>query len=138
MYKILVVDDDRGVLRVLEEFLGRMGYEVMTALGGEKAIRIIESGLLIGLMVVDLKMPRVDGIAVLKRMKERKHDIPVIVLSGSIKLGGYLNALKELGYGYGDILYKPIDLYALSDMIGKRLPRKDQRRPDGEKDISGR
>lgn len=124
MYKILVVDDEKEIVNVLEEFLTKTGYEVLIALSGSKAIEIINSDLAFDLIIVDLKMPEVNGFEVIKRLKETNRNIPVIVLSGVIKNGKESDDLKCLGYNEEDILYKPIDPPQFLDMIKKKLSKK--------------
>ena len=121
MRKILIVDDEQEIITILEEFLGRKGYDVLTALGGNKAIESINSNIEIDLMVLDLKMPEVGGVEVLKELKNARLKIPVIILSGSIGIGGTIDSLQRLGYGYDDVLNKPVDLYELLDMIKLKL-----------------
>lgn len=124
MYRILVVDDEKEIIKVLEEFLSKIGYEVIIALGGKKAIEIIDSNVPLHGMVVDLKMPEIDGYEVLKKLKETGREIPVIILSGMMEEEKNFTDLRKLGYKDEDILYKPIDPYQLSDMIKKKLPKK--------------
>ncbi len=121
MHRILVVDDEPEILKLLEEFLAKMGFEAVTALGGERAIEILKSELKIDLAVLDMKMPYIKGTDVLREMKKINKEIPVIILTGSIEIKKYLDGLKELGYNENDICYKPIDLYVLLSMAKKKL-----------------
>lgn len=121
MHRILVVDDEPEILKILEEFLAKMGFEAVTALGGERAIEILKSEVKIDLAVLDMKMPQVKGTDVLREMKKINKEIPVIILTGSIDVKKYIDGLKELGYNENDICYKPVDLYALLSMVKKKL-----------------
>jgi CheY-like chemotaxis protein len=121
MPKILVVDDEPEIVNILEAFLTKMGYEVLTALGGEKAIEIINSQAEIDLMILDSRMPRVRGIDVLREMRRINRDIPFIVLTGSMGMQRDIDKLKEVGYNKVDTLYKPVDLFQLLEMIKKKL-----------------
>ena len=80
--RILVVDDDPIVLRQLEAMLRDAGYHVLTAAGGEEAIRVATADVL-DAIILDLMMPDVDGFAVLHRLREgwSTRDIPVIILT---------------------------------------------------------
>jgi len=69
MPKILVVDDEEGIRRVLAEFLTKMGFEIIKASAGEEAIGLLRSGVEMDLMVIDMKMPKVGGLEVLKEKK---------------------------------------------------------------------
>jgi DNA-binding NtrC family response regulator len=126
MYKILVVDDEPQIAKVLQEFLVKEGFEAITALGGEEAIEIVNSDIKIDLMVLDMKMPKVAGSDVLKEMKKINKKIPVIILTGSIDAEKYLTDLAKLGYTQEDILYKPVDLFALLDMVKNKLHKQSQ------------
>ena len=123
MCKILVIDDEQEIIRILEEFLAKMGFDLITAVGGEKAIEIINSQAKIDLIVLDMKMPKVKGIDVLKELRRAGRQNPVIILTGSIDAQKHRGQLSELGYNPDDICYKPIDLYVLLDMIKKKLPK---------------
>lgn len=121
MHRILVADDEPEIVKLLEEFLTKMGFEAVTALGGERAIEILKSEVKIDLMVLDMKMPQVKGTDVLREMKKINKEIPIIILTGSIDVKKYIDGLKELGYNENDICYKPVDLYVLLNMAKKKL-----------------
>ena len=121
MHRILVADDEPEILKLLEEFLAKMGFEAVTALGGERAIEILKSEVKIDMAVLDMKMPQVKGTDVLREMKKINKEIPVIILTGSIDVKKYIDGLKELGYNENDICYKPVDLYVLLSMVKKKL-----------------
>ncbi|MFH1398166.1 MAG: response regulator [Candidatus Omnitrophota bacterium] len=122
MPKILVVDDEEGIRRVLVEFLAKMGFEIIQASGGEEAIELLRPGLEMDLMVIDMKMPKVGGLEVLKEKKNLNDVRPVIILTGSIDAEEYYSSgLKELGLGPGDVIYKPVDLFSLLDTVKKKL-----------------
>ena len=121
MHKILIVDDERRIINILEEFLTKSGYKIITALGGAEAKDILRSKTTIDLMMLDLKMPAVDGIDVLKEQRRLETNIPVIILTGSIDAIDHVSTLKDLGYGNKDLLFKPFDLYELLDAVTKKL-----------------
>ena len=81
--KVLVVDDDPGIVRLMERFLKREGYEVITATNGVQALKKASSEKL-NLIVLDLMLPGVDGFEVCHRLREEPNtaDVPIIVLSG--------------------------------------------------------
>jgi len=121
MYKILVVDDEPRIGKVLQDFLVKSGFEVTQVLGGEEAIKLLNSEMKIDLMVLDMKMPKVRGTDVIKEMVRINKEIPTIILTGSIEAGKYLTDLIKFGYTEKDILYKPLDLFLLLDMVKKKL-----------------
>src|SRR4030042_1411123 len=100
MPKILVVDDEEGVRRVLVEFLAKMGFEIIQASTGEEAIGLLRSGVEMDLMVIDMKMPKIGGLEVLKEKKNLNDVRPAIILTGSVDAEKhYAFGLKELGLG---------------------------------------
>jgi two-component system response regulator (stage 0 sporulation protein F) len=120
--RILVVDDEEEIAKLLEEFLNKKGYQVITALGGQKAIEAIKRQECIDLMILDLKMPAVNGVDVLQELRRLNKQIPVIILSGSLDLRNFIDDLKKLNYNEKNILYKPVDLFELLKTIKNYLP----------------
>lgn len=121
MYKILVVDDEPQIAKVLEEFLVKSGFEVTKAIGGEEAIEILHSDIKIDLMLLDMKMPKVSGKDVINKMQELNKKIPTVILSGSIDAIKYLEELSKIGFTEEDVLYKPVDLFVLLNKVKKKL-----------------
>jgi DNA-binding response OmpR family regulator len=78
--KILVVDDEKNILKLYQAELEDEGYSVVTANSGREAMDVFESENP-DLVTLDILMPDMDGIQVLRQMKERKPDIPVIMLT---------------------------------------------------------
>jgi len=116
MARILVIDDEKEILGVVETFLVRKGLEVMTAQDGKRGLQALdEGGTDIDLIVLDHKMPYLDGAGVLEEMKKRGIRKPVILLTGSI--GKDTRDLEV-----DELLLKPIDLNELfvkiRDLIG--------------------
>lgn len=121
MPKILVVDDEEQIRRVLAKFLVKMGFEVIQATGGQEAIALLRSGLDMDLMITDLKMPKKTGLDVLKEKKILKDTRPVIILTGSINVNKYFSKLEGLGLGPDDVVIKPVDLFSLLAAMKKKL-----------------
>lgn len=121
MKRILVVDDEPEIEKVLATFLKGNGFDVITAGGGREALRIIESGEKIDLMVLDLKMPEISGVDVLRKMRDDGINLKTIVLSGSIDVHGCQEGLWELGFKQEEILNKPVSLRILLEEINKRI-----------------
>ena len=121
MYKVLAIDDEMEICKVIEAFLTKKGFCVLTAYSGEESLKIIEKEKP-DLVVLDKRMPGIGGVAVLRELVKRKDSTPVIVLSGSEELSEHAEELKDLGYD--DILIKPIDLKILLERINKRLAGK--------------
>lgn len=121
MPKILVVDDEEQIRRILAEFLAKMGFEIIQVSTGEEAIGLLRSGVEMDLMVIDMKMPKVGGLEVLKEKKNLNDVRPTIILTGSIDAEKHYTGLKELGFVPGDIIYKPVDLFELLNVVKKKL-----------------
>jgi len=81
--KILVVDDDLTVLILIQDMLEIAGHEVQTAENAKYALRALADGKLIDLMISDVVMPDVDGIALATMVAERFPDLPILLISGS-------------------------------------------------------
>lgn len=78
--RVLVIDDDRDLLETLARLLGRAGYTCLTAASGADGIRAMESELP-DLVVTDLHMPGIDGIAVMRSARSHKPPIPVVLMT---------------------------------------------------------
>ncbi len=124
MAKILVVDDEEKILKVLSGFLTKKGFDVLEASGGAAALEILGSDPAIHLMIVDMKMPHITGVDVIKRKNELEHGCSVIMLTGVLSEEKDVVALDSLGLGAGDIFYKPVDLFVLLDAVKEKLERK--------------
>ena len=117
--KILVVDDEEQIVCLFAEFLQKTGFDTVVAFGGVKAIEILNTDPTIDLVILDVKMPGVSGIDVVKVLKKTKRNIPVIIISGHIGIQGELDQLNKLGCT--DIFCKPVDLFVLLECINKKL-----------------
>jgi len=113
--KVLLVDDEKEFVTALAERLELRGFQVLVAMDGESALGLIETDLP-QVVVLDLKMPGIGGLEVLKRIKAQKLQIPVIILTGH----GSLSEGKEgMDLGAFDHLIKPIDIAVLIEKIGQ-------------------
>ncbi|MDD5722493.1 MAG: response regulator [Syntrophales bacterium] len=109
MDKILLIDDEEDILEVLSLSLRSDGYDVITAASGEKGLEAFEreSPLIV---LTDLRMPGIDGLDVLKRVKNTNPDAEVIVITGH---GDMDSAIDALRYGASDFVNKPVREEAL-------------------------
>jgi DNA-binding response OmpR family regulator len=121
MNKILVVDDEERIAEIVEKFLKMNGFDVLKAIGGEEAIRILSTDAQIDLMVLDMKMPKVNGLGVVQKKAELGKKFPVLLLTGSIDAEKYLEIFEDKGFTAEDILYKPVDLSVLLEKVKKKL-----------------
>ena len=121
MNRILVIDDEPEIVSILKTFLSKKGFEVLPEPGGSDGIEIINSGIPVNLMILDLKMPKVTGIDVLHAMKKSGREIPFIILSGSLYLEKHIREIQQMGYAGFDVLAKPADLDLLLETVNKKL-----------------
>jgi two-component system, NtrC family, nitrogen regulation response regulator NtrX len=103
--KILVVDDEPGVRESLVRILRYEDYEVAEAGNGSQALSLLGSGDF-DLVFLDIKMPGMDGLEVLARVKELELDLPIVIISGH---GNIQTALEATRLGAFDFLEKPLD-----------------------------
>ena len=111
--KILVVDDEDALRTVLSGELAGEGYDVETAADGDEAINVIQARTF-DLVLLDIKMPKVDGFEVLKFLKSKYPNIKVIMLTGFADLK---NAIESKKLGAEDFVSKPYDLVDLLTTI---------------------
>jgi DNA-binding NtrC family response regulator len=114
---ILVVDDEDALRTVLSSELESEGYSVATAGDGDEAISVLQAKSF-DLVLLDIKMPRVDGFEVLRFIKERYPATKVIMLTGFADLK---NAIESKKLGAEDFVSKPYDLVDLLTTIERVL-----------------
>jgi two-component system, OmpR family, KDP operon response regulator KdpE len=110
--KILIVDDDPAILRLLSTNLKARGYEVLTASNGEESLEAVQRDF-IDLIILDLMMPKLDGVEVCRRVREWS-SIPIIILSAR---GDEKDKVKCLELGADDYLTKPFGIAELMARI---------------------
>jgi two-component system KDP operon response regulator KdpE len=109
---ILIVDDDPAILRLLSTNLKARGYEIYTATDGEESLEAVQKDF-IDLIILDLMMPKVDGVEVCRRIREWS-DVPIIILSAR---GDENDKVKCLELGADDYLTKPFGIAELMARI---------------------
>jgi PAS domain S-box-containing protein len=119
--KILVVDDEIDIVGWLKHFLAHNGYEVIEAYDGIQALDAVGADPP-DLILMDLKMPRMDGRTAIRRLREEEsaRDIPIIVLSAS-PVADQAERVEMLGMGVKDFLRKPITMEQLVGEVHKYL-----------------
>lgn len=127
--KILVVDDEANIRLFLEEILSQDGYEIITAESGEVAVGYIAEQLF-DLALIDLKMPGIDGIEVLKTVREKSTKTVIIVLTAHASLESAIEALRS---GAHDYLFKPCKPNQLRDTVQRGLFNRQTR--DHQRDL---
>jgi CheY-like chemotaxis protein len=111
METVLVVDDERFFLTVLGDFVTQgLGMRALTAEDGSTALALLETER-VDLAFLDIIMPGMDGLEVLRRIKERWPNLPVIMLTASASIENAITAMRE---GADDFFRKPVDLDELA------------------------
>jgi len=116
-YLLLVVDDEDATRRSLADILRLEGYQVQTAPSGENAISMLQN-VEFDLILLDLKMPGVDGLEVLRFVTRTWPDTQVILLTAH---GSLESAIEALRYGAGDYLLKPSSPDQIMNSVEKGL-----------------
>ena len=118
--RVLVVDDERSMRELLEVTLAQEGYTVTLAEGGEAAVRAVEETTF-DLVVTDLRMRKIDGLAVLRAVKERAPATMVLMVTAFASTDTAVEAMKLGAYDY---VTKPFKLDELRLTIANALERK--------------
>ena len=104
--RVLVVDDDPNTVGLLQEFLRAKGYEVFTAGGGVEALRKVTEERP-HVILLDIKMPAMDGLEVLRRLRETNREVGVIMITA---VDEQEIAKEAMALGAFDYIVKPLDL----------------------------
>jgi len=120
MENILIVDDEKSLLDLLAVVFKKEGYSVKTAISGPKAREILEKED-VDLVITDIKMPQMSGMDVLKFVKDRNAETPVIMITayGSVK-----QAVDALKAGALDYVVKPFDVEELKILVARGLEKR--------------
>ncbi|HEX9578978.1 MAG TPA: sigma-54 dependent transcriptional regulator [Myxococcales bacterium] len=119
--RVLVVDDEQSLRKVLAATLQREGYEVQVASDGEEAIAALDRDGA-DVVVTDLVMPRMDGLSLLRKVVARHPDVPVIVVTAHGKVDSAVEAMKA---GAFDFVTKPFEHAELKSIIAKAARQSD-------------
>ncbi len=122
--KILVVDDELKIREQFSEFLKDKGFEVSTAVNGQDAIKKIDKEFF-DVVLIDLNMPKVDGMTVLRHLVENEPESIGIILTGYATIKNAVEAMKAGAYDY---LAKPVKLEEVLMVIQKAVELRDLRR----------
>ncbi len=118
MYNILVVDDDREIVKAIEIYLSKEGYNILKAYDGEEALKVMKENE-IHLVILDIMMPNKDGIETLEEIR-RTETIPVIMLSA--KSEDY-DKIEGLNTGADDYVTKPFNPLELIARVNSCIRR---------------
>ncbi len=105
MTKVLIVDDEPVQLRLTAEVATRAGFDALTAQNGQEALSLLRTDSAIGVMILDLVMPELDGMGVLEAMRRENIAVPVIIQTASSSLETIVSAMR---HGASDFFVKPV------------------------------
>ena len=121
--RILIVDDEEDLVSILAERLALRGFQVEAATCGAEAMRHVREDDF-SVLILDVKMPGIDGLALLAEIKQRHPDLPVILFTGH---GSVADAEKGMEEGAFDYLMKPINIDELIEKIRSATGREEGR-----------
>ena len=115
--RILIVDDEEGIRESLKLILGEK-YELLLATSSKECLSYIKNENDINLVLLDIKMPKVDGLEILKQLKEINPDIKVIMVTGYKSVETATEAIKA---GASDYIVKPFNSSDILEAVDKNL-----------------
>lgn len=115
--RTLVVDDEPKMRQILEFALHGLGYEVTQASDGVEALRVLEHAPM-DLVLTDLRMPDMDGLSLLKAIRERGDEVPVIVLTA---YGTVETAVEAMKFGAADYIIRPFEIQTVELAVTRTL-----------------
>jgi two-component system response regulator AtoC len=118
--RILVVDDERSILQLLNEALTHWGYKVTTAGTGRDALEALKTGVF-HIAMTDIRMPDMSGLDLLREIKKLDESIEVVVMTGYPAISSAVEALKEGAYDY---LSKPLILDEIQHLMARMMERR--------------
>ena len=133
--KILIVDDDPGLRRLLERFLSEQGYRVRAVENVEQMDRLLARELF-QLLVLDLMLPGEDGLSACRRLREANNQMPIIMLTAK---GDEASRIQGLEGGADDYLAKPFNprelLARIHAVLRRRPPQEAPGAPSGDNEV---
>jgi len=130
--RILVVDDDEDIRKTLSVILEEEGYNVDTAANGKEAIEKSNSNFY-NLALIDIRLPDIEGTALLTEMKETTPKMIKIIITGYAELD---NAIEAVNRGADGYLVKPLKIDKLLEMIREHLKRQEEARRYSQKKVT--
>jgi two-component system nitrogen regulation response regulator GlnG len=128
--KILVIEDDQSMRWVIEKSLTKEGYQVTGASGGMDGLSLARSGNP-DLVILDILMPDMDGLTVLKRIKETNPQLPVLIITAQNIM---THAVEAMRHGAFDYLPKPFDVPVLVEFVSRGLAQAQERVEEAQED----
>lgn len=129
--KILVVDDDKEIAQLLEIYIKNEGYEPISAYNGREALTKLNTNPDIALMILDIMMPEMDGIEVIKEVR-KDSQLPILVLSAKT---GDMDKIQGLITGADDYVTKPFNPLEIMARVRSLLRRSENNVTTTEPDV---
>jgi len=120
---VLLVDDEVEFVETFSERLGLRDLEISKAFNGEEALQVLEAKRDIEIVILDVKMPGMDGIETLTEIKKRYPLVEVIMLSGHADVESAIDGMKQ---GAFDYLMKPCDMEQIIAKVTEAVAKKRQ------------
>lgn len=121
---LLIIDDDHNTLEILSSFFKDEGYEVFTATNGKSGLMCFNTNLP-NLVLTDLKMPKMDGIEVLREVKKVTPNVPVIMVTAYGTIESAVTAMKLGAY---DFILKPFNLKEIKELVERAMKVEEKER----------
>ena len=123
--KILLVDDELGIISILKNYFRIEGYQVYTAINGTEALK--KASVNPDIILLDINMPEIDGLTVCERIREQI-SCPILFLTARIETN---DKIKGFSVGADDYIVKPFDLDELGARVAAHLRRENRKQEQG-------
>lgn len=123
--RVLIVDDEPDIRRVVRMTLQKAGYDVLEAEDGEKAIEVISTGenrLMLDVIICDIRMPKVNGVEAIAYFRKEYPRVPLIVLTGFPDTEMATSFLRD---GVVDYLVKPVEGERVKAAVAKAMDQRE-------------
>ncbi|WP_124057779.1 response regulator transcription factor [Vaginisenegalia massiliensis] len=110
--RVLIVDDDREIVELLNIYLKNEGYEVVKAYNGQQAMDYLENDEEIQLVIIDIMMPKINGLEVVEQLRAQNHGIPVIIISAKASDNDKIQGLISGADDYVSKPFNPLEVIA--------------------------
>ena len=120
---VLLVDDEVSFVETFSERLELRNFEISKAFSGEEALRILEENQNVEVVILDVKMPGMDGIETLTAIKRKNPLVEVMMLSGHADVESAIEGMKQGAYDY---LMKPVDMEQIITKVTAAAAKKRQ------------
>jgi DNA-binding NtrC family response regulator len=118
---VLLVDDEVPFVETMTKRLSRRDLQIVTAFGGKEGLEQLEKNQHIEVVILDVKMPGMDGIETLKEIKKKHPLVEVVMLTGHATVESAIEGMKQGAYDY---LMKPCDMETLMAKVGEAAAKK--------------